>query len=78
MKTAISLPDKIFAQAEKLAHKLKKSRSQLYSEAIAEYLAHHDYESVTEAMDKVCSELPSTPDPFVKAAGRHILERSEW
>lgn len=78
MKTAISLPDKIFVQAEKLAHKLKKSRSQLYSEAIAEYLAHHDFEAVTEAMDKVCSQLPSPSDPFVKAAGRRILKQSEW
>lgn len=81
MKTAISLPDRVFREAEKLARKLKKSRSQLYSEAIAEYLAHHDFESVTEAMNKVCLELGSNSnasDRFVKEAGRRVLERSEW
>ena len=33
MKTAISLPDEIFEEAERLARWLKKSRSELYREA---------------------------------------------
>jgi len=78
MKTAISLPDKVFREAEKMARKLKKSRSQLYREAIAEYLARHELESVTEAMNKVCLELGSSSDAFVKEAGRRVLARSEW
>jgi hypothetical protein len=31
MKTAISIPDAIFAEAERLARRLEKSRSELYS-----------------------------------------------
>lgn len=38
MKISISLPDPVFAAAEQLARALCVSRSQLYAEAIAEYL----------------------------------------
>lgn len=78
MKTAISIPDDIFAEAERLAQRQKKSRSQLYSEAIEEYLARHDPELVTEAMNRVCEEVGCEPDPALSAATRRILERSEW
>ena len=39
MKTAVSVPDELFEAAERQAERTKKSRSQLYAEAIAEYLA---------------------------------------
>jgi hypothetical protein len=35
-ETAISVPDKIFAEAERLARRLKKSRSQVYTEAVTD------------------------------------------
>ena len=35
-------------------------------------------EDVTEAMDRVCAELEEELDPFVSAAARLVLERSEW
>jgi metal-responsive CopG/Arc/MetJ family transcriptional regulator len=78
MKTAVSLPDAIYRAAEHLARKLKKSRSRLYSDALREYLARHDFDEVTEAMDGVIAELGSEPDPFVPAAARRVLARTEW
>lgn len=39
MKTAISVPDPIFGSAERLVRRMKKARSQVYSEAVAEYVA---------------------------------------
>jgi len=78
MKTAISIPDALFADAERLARRLKKSRSALFSDAVAEYLARHDPEAITEAMNEVCSEVDARPDPALSAASRRILERSEW
>jgi len=78
MKTAISIPDALFADAERLARRLKKSRSALFSDAVAEYLARHDPEAITEAMNEVCSEVDARPDPALSAAARRILGRSEW
>lgn len=52
MRTTISIPDSVYTDAERLARRLGKSRSQLYSEAVAEYIIRHDTETLTEAMNK--------------------------
>lgn len=78
MKTAISIPDDVFADAERLARRTRKSRSQLFSDAVREYVSRHAADEVTEAMNRVCDELASPVDPFVSRAAGRILERSEW
>ncbi|HEY2930990.1 MAG TPA: hypothetical protein VGK99_04525 [Acidobacteriota bacterium] len=78
MKTAISIPDDVFEKGERLARRMKKSRSHLYSQAIAEYVARHAPDHVTEAMDRVCADIGGEPDQFVSAASRRVLGRSEW
>jgi predicted transcriptional regulator len=78
MKTAISIADEVYAEAERLARRVKKSRSQLYTEAVAEYVARHDPEAITEAMNRVCERLDTRPDPAVSASTRRILQRTEW
>jgi metal-responsive CopG/Arc/MetJ family transcriptional regulator len=78
MKTAVSIPDDIFEKAERLARRMKKSRSQLFSHALGEYVARHAPDHVTEAMDKVCAEIGTGSDRFVSNASRRILERSQW
>ena len=78
MKTAISLPDAVFRAAERHARRVRKSRSQLYAEALSEYLARHAPDEVAEGMNEVMDQLKERTDPFVTAAARRILERSEW
>ncbi len=78
MKTAISLPDEVFDQAEHMAKRLKVSRSELYSRALKEYLARHAPDRVTKALNQLCDELGTESDAFVAEAGRRILEQSEW
>jgi metal-responsive CopG/Arc/MetJ family transcriptional regulator len=78
MKTAISIPDKIFREAEQLCRRLKKSRSQVFTEAVTEYVARHDPEAVTDAMNRVCEAVDTRPDPAISAAARRALEQVEW
>lgn len=78
MKTAISIPDKVFADAERLSQRLKKSRSQIYTEAVTEYVARHDPEAVTEAMNRVCDVVDTRPDAALSAAARRTLEAVQW
>jgi len=78
MKTAISLPDAVFHAAERQARRTRKSRSQLYAEALAEYLNRHAPEEVTEAMNQVIDQLGDGPNPFVDAAAQSVLARVEW
>jgi metal-responsive CopG/Arc/MetJ family transcriptional regulator len=78
MKTAVSIPDEVFEKAERLARRMNKSRSQLFSNALVEYVARHAPDQVTEAMNLVCAEIGPESEPFVSAASRSTLERSEW
>jgi len=78
MKTAISLPDDLFAEADRLARRLSKSRSQLYREAVEEYLARHDPEEVTRALDRVAERLDPREDGFARTAAAAALRRGEW
>ena len=78
MKTAVSIPDQIFEQAERLARRTRKSRSHVFSSALREYVARHSPDDVTEAMDRVCEQVSEAGDPFVARAARRVLEHSEW
>jgi len=79
MKAAVSIPDDVFRDAERLAAELKTSRSQLYARAIREFVARHSSERVTAALDAVY-EVPDSPDDsgFVRTAAERTLERAEW
>ena len=78
MKTAVSIPDHVFEQAERLARRTRQSRSRVFSKALEEYVGRHSPDEVTEAMDRVCEELGEPGDAFVAAAARRTVERSEW
>ena len=78
MKTAVSVPDDVFERAERLARRERRSRSDVYSAALREYVARHSPDEVVEALDLVMAEVGEGADPFVVAAGRHALESTEW
>ena len=80
MKTAVSLPDAVFRGAERHARRTRKSRSQLYAEALVEYLARHAPDEVTEDMNAALDRVggPDVPDPFAARAASRVLRTVEW
>jgi predicted transcriptional regulator len=78
MKTAISVPDHVYERAERLARRSGRSRSELYSTAVAEYLARHEVDEVTAAIDRVVAALGQEDDAFVSAASSRVLRELEW
>ena len=78
VKTAISLPDDLFKQAEALAKRLGIPRSQLYARALTEYLAAHGPRHVTQALDAVYADEDSTLDPSLVAAQATAVDEDEW
>ncbi|RIH78664.1 Antitoxin MazE6 [Calidithermus terrae] len=78
MKTAISLPDKTFEEAEKLARSLGISRSELYRRALESYLRQYGDEALTEALNEFLEKNPQKPEPFTREAARRIFEAGEW
>jgi metal-responsive CopG/Arc/MetJ family transcriptional regulator len=78
MKIAVSIPDDVFHEAERLASRLQTSRSQLYARALAEFVARHDDDHVTAAMDRVVDEVGAEIDDFTRQAARQALRQVEW
>jgi metal-responsive CopG/Arc/MetJ family transcriptional regulator len=78
MKTAVSVPDEVFEQAERLARRTRKSRSQVFSDALREYVERHSPDEVTDAMNQVVAEVGGGVDELVAAGARRVLERTEW
>lgn len=78
MKIAISVPDDVFADAERLAKRLRKSRSQLDSHALREFVARHADDRVTETLDEVFDAAGEVRDDFAPVAARRTLKRVNW
>jgi metal-responsive CopG/Arc/MetJ family transcriptional regulator len=78
MKTAVSIPDEIFEEAERLAEQLRTSRSRLYSQALREFVQRHAPEHVTESMNRVVDEVDADEDGFSQAAARRVMSKIEW
>lgn len=78
MKAAISVPDDVYADAERLARQLNRTRSRLFAEAVREYLARHDPDRVTEALDRLYETVDSRTDPGLSAASHRLLRQVEW
>jgi metal-responsive CopG/Arc/MetJ family transcriptional regulator len=78
MKTAISIPDKVFESAEKLASRLGQSRSQLYTQAINNYLAKHQGDNVTKKLNEIYNDQDSAMDSGLVDLQAKALSKDEW
>jgi hypothetical protein len=78
MKVAISVPEPVFDAAERLSRRMRISRSQLYSRAVEAWVREHGGEDVTERLDAVYREQPSTLDAEQEGATLEVLRRERW
>ena len=78
MKTAISIPDEVFKSADRLAKRLRMSRSELYSKAVAQYVADHPRARVTGLLNEVYAGEDSSLDPVVASAQAKSLGEGGW
>lgn len=78
MKTAVSLPDSLFAEGEKLAKKLKITRSDLYQEALANYLEYHNDKQLLERLNQVYANNESKLDQAFTASQHRRFPAGEW
>ena len=77
VKVTVSIPDPLFAEADRLAKRRKLSRSQLYAEAIELLLDREDQSEVTRRLNEVYSTIGSRLDPGLAVAQSEAL-REEW
>ncbi len=78
MKTAISIPDKVFRSADSLAKRLGVSRSELYTTAITEFLSKHQSRNLTARLDAVYAKEDSSLPPNLVQLQAKSLALEEW
>ncbi len=78
MKTAIYIPDDIFRTAERVAQRLKISRSELYAKALKEYIAELEAESTTEKLNILYAQEDSMLDDALLQAQKRTLQDEKW
>ena len=77
MKIAVSIPDPLFAEAERLARRRKLSRSQLYAQALEMLVGSEDDSDITRRLDEVYRDLDSRLDIGLLNAQAEAV-REEW
>ena len=81
MKTAISIPDDVFENAERTAKKLGVSRSELYANAVAEFIERYRREGITEKLNDVYGAeegAASSLDPNLNTLQLDALTKEDW
>lgn len=78
MKTAVSIPDRVFEQAETVAKRLSMSRSELYTRAIQQFLEAHRHDVVTQKLNEAYADEDSSLDPALMAMQATALEDDRW
>jgi metal-responsive CopG/Arc/MetJ family transcriptional regulator len=77
MKTAISIEDDLFKQAEEAAKELGLSRSALFSQAVEEFIRTHMPSEITKKYNEVYSETLATDEELNRIA-YDVLSKAEW
>jgi antitoxin MazE6 len=78
MKTAISIPDRLFRAAEREAARRKVSRSRLYAMAVDTYLKSYRASRIKEALDAVYAREDSALDPVLDRMQNETLGPEDW
>jgi metal-responsive CopG/Arc/MetJ family transcriptional regulator len=80
MKTAISIPDSLFDEAERLAKARGWSRSELYANAVSAYVNSERFAGVRERLDALygINQEDSAMDPLIADAQARSLPKEKW
>jgi len=78
VKTAVSLSDDLFRQAEAAARQLRISRSQLYATAISEFLERCQSGKVTDRLNEVYSHELAKLETAFQLAQLNSLQKDSW
>ncbi|MBI4818560.1 MAG: ribbon-helix-helix protein, CopG family [Deltaproteobacteria bacterium] len=79
MKTAVSIPDDVFREAERAAKTLRISRSELFARALREFLEARSGDAIKESYDRAFgSETADDAEALLREAARRRLLDVEW
>ena len=78
MKTAISIPDKLFKAADQYAKNHGFSRSHVFAKAIAQFLEQHPSDHITKQLNEIYSEESAKLNETISTMQFNSIEKEEW
>ena len=78
MKTAISVPNDVFELSERLAKKLKVSRSKIFAMGVKKLGEEYDDEVIIAQINAVCEEVDTSLDPAIRFYQSRAIKREKW
>jgi metal-responsive CopG/Arc/MetJ family transcriptional regulator len=78
VKTAVSIPDELFHEADLAAQRLGVSRSELYARAIARFVENTRAANVTAALDRVYREKAAEVDEVLGELQQRVATHERW
>ena len=78
MKTAISVTPEVFDLSERLAKRLKLSRSAVFALGVARLGKEYDDEDITASLNEYYSKERASLDPVIVQMAALSLPNEEW
>ena len=81
IKTAISIQEPLFEQAEKMAHKMRVSRSRLFVLALEDYISRQQNRELLAQINAAYAERPDPAEKTLNRKMRRVHRRmveDEW
>jgi predicted nucleic acid-binding protein len=78
MKTAVTIPDDVFQEAQELAAALGLSLNDLYIAAIAQVINEHSDQSITERLNQVYEKNDSSLEDVIERMQAVSLPVEQW
>ena len=83
MKIAISIPDSVFREVKKAAEEQKRSRSEIFVEAVKAYLEKLESHRILEALNEAYAGPETPEEKDTRAASLElykstVLKREKW
>lgn len=78
VKTAISIPDPLFEEADALAERLSMSRSALYRHALEAFVRTYREDELVRQINEVCADVDTSVPSDHERATDEVWSRTEW
>lgn len=78
MKVAVSIPEPLFQEAERVSRRMRLPRSQFYARALEAYVRDQSGEEITRRLNEIYARVSSKLDPSIEATSLEVLRREKW
>ena len=78
VKVAVSIPDDIYSEADRIAARQGLNRSQLYARALRRYLDADRGDEITRRIDEVVGDVGGPADDLAPVAAQDLIDTGSW